>query len=72
MLIVSQDGEEVINYDRITEIVLNNNEIVITDNIYKDYGETIGEYATKERAKGVLEEIIEAITDYKIYRMPKK
>lgn len=58
MIIVSQDKNEIINFNKITEIVANENEIVITDNIYKNYGETIGIYKTKERAKEVLQEII--------------
>lgn len=88
MRIINQKGNEIINFDRITEIVASGNEIVITDNIYKNYGETIGIYKTEKRANEVLEEIIENI-QYKsfveintdgitsevageIYRMPKE
>ena len=51
MRIINQKGNEIINFDRITEIVASGNEIVITDNIYKNYGETIGIYKTEKRAK---------------------
>lgn len=75
MIIISQDRETIVNFDRITEIVANDNEVCITGDIYKGYGETIGIYATKERAKEVLIDIVE---NYKItplamvYKMPKE
>ena len=81
MIIVSQDRDEIINFERITEIVASRNTISITDNIYRDEGEIIGEYETKGRAKEVLQEIIESIntgSDMKIdsrqtiYYMPEK
>lgn len=75
MVIVSQDRETIVNFDRITEIVANDNEVCITDDIYKEYGETIGIYATEERAKEVLIDIVENynITPLAmVYKMPKE
>lgn len=60
MIIVSQDKREIINFENITEIVVENNQITITDDVYKEYGEIIGNYATEERAKEVLQGIIRA------------
>lgn len=57
MLIISQDKGTIINLDRVSEIMVCGNEITITDDICKDYGEIIGSYETEERAKKVLEEI---------------
>lgn len=69
MIIVSQNRNEIINFEKITEIVASGNTISITDNIYEEIGEIIGEYATEERAKEVLQEIIKSIndSDVKIY-----
>ena len=84
MLIVSQDKSVVVNMDRITEIVADNKEIIITDDVYMDYGETIGTYESEERAKKVLQEIIGKYRHFntdgnnsvtiipKVYEMPKK
>lgn len=79
MIIVSQDKETIINFERITEVVLSRNTISITDNIYKNKGEVIGEYESIERAKEVLQEITEfwkngAMTDCKgfiCFEMPE-
>ncbi len=60
MIIVSQDKREIINFENITEIVVEDNQITITDDVYKEYGEIIGNYATEERAKEVLQGIIRA------------
>ena len=57
MIIVSQDRDEIINFERITEIVASGKTISITDNIYRGKGEIIGEYETEERAKEVLQDI---------------
>ena len=88
MIIVSQDKKSIYNFDNIKSIDIVENEIYITDDILMDEGARIGEYATEERAKKVLEEIIENIqvksfmkmnTDGitsevtgGIYKMPKK
>lgn len=69
MRIINQKGNEIVNFDRITEIIANENEIVITDNIYKNYGETIGVYKTEERASEVLEEIARKLDDADIVNL---
>lgn len=79
MIIVNQDRNEIINFERITEIVASRNTISIADNIYEETGEIIGEYATEERAKEVLQEIVnrykfnrcEAVENA-VYEMPEK
>lgn len=70
MIIVSQDKNTIINFNNITEIVANGTEVVITDNIYKDYGETIGIYKTEERAKEVLQEIKNAYSAVQLMMLP--
>ena len=69
MRIINQKGNEIVNFDRITEIVANGNKIVITDNVYKNYGETIGVYKTEERASEVLEEIARKLDDADIVNL---
>lgn len=59
MIIVSQDKKMIINFNRISEITVDDNDVLITDDIYKSYGERIGKYETEERAKEVLQEIVE-------------
>lgn len=79
MIIVSQNRDEIVNFERITEIVVSRNTISITDNIYRGEGEVIGEYESIERAKEVLQEITEfwkngAMTDCKgfiCFEMPE-
>ena len=80
MIIMSQDKEKVINFERITEIMVVGKEIIIMDNIYKEHGESIGTYSTEERAKEVLMEMCFCYKDAntfryvanKMYRMPKE
>lgn len=62
MIIVSQDKRKIINFRNITEIVAEENEILITDDIYEEQGERIGVYASEERAKEVLQEIADCMT----------
>lgn len=75
MIIVSQDRDKIINFDNITEIMVDESAIVISDDIYMNYGEVIATYKTNDRAKEVLNEIIEiygiAISTMK-YEMPKE
>ena len=84
MIIVSQDKETIVNFDNITEIAQEDGEIGITNDILNDNFQVIAEYETEERAKEVLQEIINkygkfdiddcnAITVFpKIYEMPKE
>lgn len=93
MIIVSQDKTFMLNFDNIESIEIGNFEenrgkAIIYARLTSDYFYTIGEYNTIERAKEVLQEIIEFL-DRKslvemdedgitmqvlgnIYRMPKE
>lgn len=62
MLIVSQDKEEVINFDNVNSLWISENPENYGSDIRanQQYSNTvIGEYNSKERAKEVLREIIE-------------
>lgn len=86
MLIVSQDGKTIVNFNNINMITVRENKIVSYDNTYTDSqnGDCLGTYTTEERAKEVLEEIIRTYedTNYEYencwclrnltYRMPKE
>lgn len=92
MIIVSQDKKRIVNFDNLAQIYTTHCEennigcfirYETVDSLYND----LGEYETEERAKEVLEEIIEkyeniktlnytretlATRDNFIYRMPKE
>ena len=75
MIIVSQDKKSIYNFDNIKSIDIVKNEIYITDDILMDEEARIGEYNTEERAKEVLEDIVNkySITPLAmIYKMPKE
>ncbi len=61
MIIVSQNEEEVINFDLVAEILVVGNSIVISNNIMKFSGQEIGKYNSEQRAKEVLDDIIKRI-----------
>ena len=58
MIIVSQNGKSIYNFDDVKSIDMLRNEIYITDDILADEGACIGKYKTEDRAKEVLQEII--------------
>lgn len=71
MIIVSQDRKTIINFNRISEIIVNEGEIVITDDVFNEYGETIGIYNTETIARMIHKQLIESIVKgEKIYMMP--
>lgn len=90
MIIVSQDKDSIINFDRTQNIWIDDNILDKTNTTFEICADdvTLGEYATEERAKEVLEELIKNIqnTSYikmdiesittkvsdGIYRMPKE
>ncbi len=74
MIIISQDKNKIINFNRITEIIRDRREILITDDIFVDAGESIAKYKSEERAKEVLDELLMMYENLKtpIYRMPKE
>ena len=71
MIIVNQEKTEIVNFDKISGIIINENgHIGITDNFDTDNYVDIGDYKTEERAKEVLQEIIKAYLDLNLYEMP--
>ena len=92
MLILSQDKKRIVNFDNLTQVYITHCEedntgyfirFETVDSLYED----LGEYATEERAKEVLQEIIKAYRDYRtaecdgytnvlqetaVYEMPEK
>lgn len=88
MIIVSQDKDKIINYDNVQLLWINEhilNKTIKTFYIYADH-DFLGEYETEERAKEVLQEIINSYLDCneeniyekfayvknKVYEMPTK
>ena len=86
MIIVSQDKVANINYNNIEAIYMLKKDDKIEINVRGNYDYTIGKYETEERAKEVLQEIInkykttlynsrtnETVVNIpKVYEMPKK
>lgn len=65
MIIVSQDKDNVINYDNVTSLWIDDNVLDKTNTtFYINADENfLGEYETEERAKEVLQEITEKICE---------
>ena len=63
MIIVSQDKVANINYNNIEAIYMLKKDDKIEINVRGNYDYTIGKYKTEERAKEVLQEIINAYLD---------
>ena len=70
MIIVSQDKDEIVNFDNIINIMITDcdGDFVISavalvgiDDIYRE----LGYYKTEERAKEVLQEIIQSYREYR-------
>lgn len=59
MIIVNQERTKIINFERITEITVIGEKILIGDDIFIPKGEEIAKYKTEERAKEILQEIID-------------
>lgn len=86
MIIVSQDKVANINYNNIEAIYMLKKDDKIEINVRGNYDYTIGKYETEERAKEVLQEIInkykttlynsktnETVVNVpKVYEMPEK
>lgn len=74
MLILSQDRNGIVNFTNITSILVENKELIAR--VTNGHKATLGEYNTIERAKEVLQEIIEyyKIKDFtnEVYEMPEK
>lgn len=88
MIIVSQDKDNVINYDNVKSLWIDDNVLDKTNTTFYINADDdfLGEYETEERAKEVLQEIINAYLDSneqsayakfayvknKVYEMPEE
>lgn len=84
MIIVSQDKDNIVNFDNIVSIGINDFDINRETTFQRITAETIGtttalgDYKTEERAKEVLQEIVEQYqkicddTYFIVYEMPKE
>lgn len=63
MIIVSQDREDIINFDNVKMINREENRISVDANFGRGDFYCIAEYDTEERAEEVLQEIIKAIIE---------
>ena len=70
MIIVSQDKTEIINFNQIEEIYVSDKYISV--NFGLSNNEVLATYSTEERAKEVLQEIIERYTNWNnlVYGQP--
>lgn len=66
MIIVSQDKDNVINYDNVTSLWIDDNVLDKTNTTFYINADDdfLGEYETEERAKEVLKEIVEKYSSY--------
>lgn len=71
MIIVSQDREDIINFDNVKIINREENKISVDANFSKGDFYCIAEYATEERAKEVLQEIILFFKDEEMFHINK-
>lgn len=77
MIIVSQNKDNIINFDNLTQVYITQDEeekayfirFETVDSLYED----LGEYDTEERAEEVLRDIVHWYEiDAKVYRMPEE
>lgn len=66
MIIVSQNKKNIYNFDNVKSIDILENEIYISDDILSDMGTCIAHYKTEERAKEVLQEIMNKYKEVKM------
>ncbi len=66
MIIVSQDKDNVINYDNVKSLWIDDNVLDKTNTTFYINADDdfLGEYETEERAKEVLQEIVEKYSSY--------
>lgn len=66
MIIVSQDKDNVINYDNVKSLWIDDNVLDKTNTTFYINADDdfLGEYETEERAKEVLKEIVEKYSSY--------
>lgn len=72
MIIVSQDREDIINFDNVKMINREENKISVDSNFGRGDFYCIAKYETEERAKEVLQEIVNTyVRECKTYIMPE-
>lgn len=73
MIIVSQDETIILNFDNVSAITIDNIDIKrqIHARCNNDDDVILGEYATEERAKEVLQEIIEVLKNEEFFHIKK-
>jgi len=74
MIIVSQDKKEIINFNNVERIDITVATDPVSFNVNFETNGTrdlMGQYETKERAKEVLQEIIEVFTDEEMFHISK-
>lgn len=67
MIIIDQDKNKIINFDNVNEIsITETGEVLVVNNTYitNDCLDVLGKYETEERAKEVLQEIIDKYKEY--------
>lgn len=74
MIIVSQDKDNVINYDNVKSLWIDDNVLDKTNTTFYINADDdfLGEYETEERAKEVLQEIINAYLDCNVQNASAK
>lgn len=63
MILVSQDKKKIINFERIAEVIVSDEDICVSNNFEVQKGLIIATYESEERAKEVLQEITEKICE---------
>jgi len=76
MIILSQDKNEIINFNNIVRLSVSNNSkgqfLIEAHNFCDDFETVIGFYETQERAKEVLQEIVNTyVRECRTYIMPE-
>ena len=64
MIIINQERTKIINFEKIAEITASGTKILVGDDIFIPKGEEIAKYETEERAKELLQEIVEKYSSY--------
>lgn len=81
MIIVSQEKEEIINFNNvekiyIQEVILSTKTVYLIKCKTREEEERLGQYATEEKAKQILQDIISFYirneNQNKVYRMPEE
>lgn len=64
MILVNQNRKKIINFEKIAEVIVSDKDICVTDNFEVQNGLIIATYESEERAKEVLQEIIDKYKEY--------